>query len=191
MPIAKDLRNLLMSYHPTRIRESEYGGFLSAAVLVPLFLSDKGLSFLLTKRTELVETHKGQIAFPGGAADKSDKDITATALRETKEEIGIEAGSVEIIGELDQHPVPSGFIITPVVGFIEKLPAIVPHAVEVAEVIAPPLSFFARDGSGWSEEREFRGEKREVWFYSYDGRLIWGATAAIIRNLLSVLESPK
>jgi len=186
-----DFRQLLKSYQPVRVKESEYPGFVPAAVLVPLFPSRDGLSILLTKRTELVETHRGQIAFPGGMADETDGNPRATALRETKEEVGIGADSIELLGELDQHPVPSRFIITPVVGFIEKLPAIVPHSVEVAEVIDPPLSFFSRDGSGWMEEREFRGVRRKVWFYSYNGHLIWGATAAIIRNLLSVLKLSK
>lgn len=185
-----DLRKVLNLYHPAQIGLSEYPDFKRAAVLVPLFRSAQGLSTILTKRTDLVDTHKGQIAFPGGMVDSKDADIVSTALRETKEELGIESSEVEVLGTLDDLPVPSKFIITPVVGYVRSKPKVRPHSVEVAEVFEVPLAFFANEKNTWTEEREFRGTRRTVWFYSYEGRIIWGATAAIIRNLLSIVYPP-
>lgn len=183
-----NLHQLLSKYHPIQIEDSEYPNFERAAVLVPLFISNGSLSLILTKRTDSVDTHKGQIAFPGGMKDKSDPDLVATALRETKEELGFETDHVIVLGTLDDHPVPSGFIITPIVGFLSDIPKIVPHSAEVAEVFEAPLSFFANENQGWTEEREFRGTRRKVWFYSYRNHVVWGATAAIIRNLLAVIS---
>lgn len=187
MQLLQLVKKLLSEYQPQKVDLSEYPGFVRAAILCLLFPSTEGLSTLLTKRTDLVDTHKGQIAFPGGVVDKKDRDLIATALREANEEIGIEPKEVEIFGMLDEHPVPSRFIITPVVGYIREKTHTTPHSVEVAEVFDVPLSFFADTAHCWTEEREFRGQKRQVWFYSYKDRIIWGATAAIIRNLLSVL----
>lgn len=188
LPIA-ELKKTLAAYTAKRIELSEYPDFKRAAVLVPLFQAQEGLSLILTKRTDLVDTHKGQVSFPGGMFDKTDSDLVATALREAREEIGVNSAHIDVLGMLDEHPVPSKFIITPVIGYLPKRPSITPHAAEVAEVFDVPLSFFADSANCWTEEREFRGEKRMVWFYSYENRIIWGATAAIILNLLSVLSS--
>ncbi len=185
-----DLRKALKLYHPKQIALREYPDFTRAAVLVPLFQSSEGLSTILTKRTDLVDTHKGQIAFPGGMVDGKDVDIVSTALRETREELGIGESDVEVLGILDDLPVPSKFIITPVVGYIGCRPKVSPHSLEVAEVFDVPLSFFNNEKNTWTEEREFRGTRRTVWFYSYEERIIWGATAATIRNLLSVIYPP-
>jgi len=185
-PIDK-AEELFKHYSPRRIELSEYPDFAPAAVLVPLFVFNEGVSLILTKRTDSVETHKGQIAFPGGMKDSSDSDLVATALRETYEELGVESRFIKVLGTLDDHPVPSGFIITPIVGFLSNVPNILPHSAEVAEVFQAPLSFFENEKNSWTEKREFRGRKRVVWFYSYRNHIVWGATAAIIRNLLAVL----
>lgn len=186
-PIDK-AEKLLKNYNPHRIALSEYPDFARAAVLVPLFVSNEGVSIILIKRTDSVDTHKGQIAFPGGMKDSSDSDLIATALRETHEELGFESRFIKVLGTLDDHPVPSGFIITPIVGFLSNVPTILPHSAEVADVFEAQLSFFANEKHSWTEEREFRGTKRVVWFYSYRNHIVWGATAAIIRNLLAVLS---
>src|ERR1043166_761974 len=112
--------------------ENEFPGFAKAAVLIPIFPTAEGLSVLFTVRTNEVETHKGQISFPGGMNDPSDADAVQTALRETEEEIGIMKNEVQVIGTLDDHPVPSRFIITPVVGFLKKRPHYTPNPKEVA-----------------------------------------------------------
>ncbi len=187
MVTLEELRKTLKTYRPKQINLSDYPDFSRAAVLLLLFPSAEGFSTILTKRTDLVDTHKGQIAFPGGMAERGDADIVSTALRETREELGIETNKVEVLGILDDLPVPSKFIITPVVGYMQTKQKITPHSVEVAEVFDAPIMFFQNEKNTWVEEREFRGAKRKVWFYSYEGRVVWGATAAILRNLLSVI----
>jgi len=159
-------------------------GFDRAGVLVPIIQARGDYELLLTKRTDNVETHKGQISFPGGMVDTNDVDIVDTALRETMEEIGLRREAVDVVGLLDDLPTPTGFIITPIVGLIETLPSLSPNAHEVAEVLYVPLSFFADARNGRMEMREFRGKQHEVWYYETGQHTIWGATAMIIRSLL-------
>jgi 8-oxo-dGTP pyrophosphatase MutT (NUDIX family) len=113
-----------------------------------------------------------------------DRDIIQTALREAWEEIGIPESSVEVLGLGDDLPTPTGFIITPIVGLISNLPRLTINTDEVAQVFQVPLTFFTAPGNGKRELRDFRGEKREVWYYEYEGHVIWGATAMIVRSLL-------
>lgn len=163
-------------------------GFTPAAVLIPIVLNETSIDLLLTRRTEDVETHKGQIAFPGGTVDDEDASRWHTALRETEEELGIGSAHIEVLGILDDLFTPTGFIITPVVGIVEALPAMKPNPREVAEVFTVPLAFFTESQNGRREWRSTPLGEREVWFYDYEGRVIWGATAAIIRNLCDVLQ---
>ena len=185
MTIDQISRTLLL-HHPAQLLQDEFPGFTRAAVLIPLFKSSGDISLLLTMRTSDVETHKGQISFPGGMQDSSDQNAVDTALREMHEELGIEPRHVRILGTLDDHPVPSKFIITPVVGYLEERPSVSPNSSEVAEVFDVPLSFFGDRKNGRSEERELYGKKYVVWFYQYEKYLVWGATAAMIRNLIGV-----
>jgi 8-oxo-dGTP pyrophosphatase MutT (NUDIX family) len=159
-------------------------GFRSAGVLVPLILAGGTAELIFTKRTDDVETHKGQISFPGGMTDPEDGDILATALREAHEELGIAPSLVTIRGLLDDLAVPSGFIITPVVGTLGGLPALTPNPAEVAEVFTVPLEYFCDPSNGRMELRDYRGMKHEVWFYEHGGHTIWGATAMIVRSLI-------
>ncbi|HUI65442.1 MAG TPA: CoA pyrophosphatase [Bacteroidota bacterium] len=162
----------------------EMDGFHRAGVLVALIPTEDGADLLLTKRTDHVETHKGQIALPGGMADEADQNIVATALRETREELGIPAGRVQVKGLLDDLSVPPHFIVTPVVGLLASLPPLSVNSEEVAEVFTVPLAFFCDPANGSTQEREFRGQKRQVWFFQYGEHLIWGATALVVRSLL-------
>lgn len=162
-------------------------GFRRAGVLVPLILGAGGADLLFTRRTDHVETHKGQISFPGGTVDEGDADIVHTALREAEEELGIGANLIDIRGILDDHAVPSGFIITPVVGILDALPLLTPNPQEVAEAFTVPFGFFCNPTNGRSELREYRGGRREVWFYEHGEHIIWGATAMIVRSLLLTL----
>lgn len=159
-------------------------GYHSAAVLVPVILEAASPALLFTKRTELVETHKGQVSFPGGTMEPGDSSVEHTALREAQEEIGIRPEDVEVTGLLDDLATPTGFIITPVVGIIAHLGPLSPNEDEVAEVFRVPLSFFANPSNARSALRSTRGEQREVWYYQYDTHSIWGATAMIVRSLL-------
>jgi 8-oxo-dGTP pyrophosphatase MutT (NUDIX family) len=177
-----------LSHDPGRKQiEPADEGFLRAGVLVPLIQGESGCDLLFTKRTETVETHKGQISFVGGVMDSTDADIIQTALREANEEIGIPASSVEILSILDDLATPTGFIITPVVGMLESLPALKPNAEEVEEVFHAPLAFFADPRNGRKETRLVRGKYHEIWIFDYDRHVIWGATAMIVRMLLGRL----
>jgi 8-oxo-dGTP pyrophosphatase MutT (NUDIX family) len=163
-------------------------GFQRAGVLVPIVNSRGRYDFLFTKRTEHVETHKGQVSFPGGMVDQTDEGIVQTALREAREEVGISEQAIEIQGLLDDLATPTGFIITPVVGLIENLPPLAINTEEVAEAFRIPVGFFSDPKAGRRAVKEFRGEQREVWYYEYGAHTIWGATAIIVRSLLEKLS---
>lgn len=169
------------------LHDSSFVNFTRAAVMILLFPTKGGISTLFTVRTDSVDTHKGQISFPGGMVDPHDQDICATALRETWEELGIPMDAISVLGLLDDLAVPSQFIITPVVGCTDSLPRIFPNPSEVAEVFDVPLDELRNPTDAWSERRLFRGEWLELWHYRHAEHIIWGATAAIVRNLLHVL----
>ena len=163
-----------------------------AAVLIPLFKKDGEYHILLTRRTNIVEHHKGQISFPGGRQDKKDKDLLATALREAREEMGIEEKDVRILGELDDFcTATTDFCISPFVALIPYPYPLKVNRQEIEEVIEVPLS-------GLLDKRRFRQELREkdglpfpVYFYQYQDHTIWGATARILKQLLDLLpEEP-
>lgn len=162
-----------------------------AAVLILLFPKQGNLHILLTKRTDQVEHHKGQISFPGGARDAGDSDVVATALRESEEEIGLPPGVVQVLGLFDDFETPSGFAITPVVGFSASLPPLSPSLHEVAEIIEIPLTIFLEKKNERVVKLERLGRSHDVFFYNYNGYEVWGATAAMIRGFLLALEGDK
>jgi 8-oxo-dGTP pyrophosphatase MutT (NUDIX family) len=182
---AESLQEVLDPFDRDQIRIE---GFRRAAVLVPLLVTGRGVDILLTRRTDDVETHKGQISFPGGGVEEADRTIIQTALRESEEEIGLKPDWVRAVGLLDDHVTPTGFIITPVVGVIANQPSLQPDPVEVAEVLQIPLAFFAETKRVRQEKRFFRGRTHDVWFYDTGTHVIWGATAAMIRVLLQRLK---
>lgn len=175
---------LLRAVERAERRELAIDGYHHAAVLVPVISSGDTAELLFTRRTEAVESHKGQVSFPGGVVEEDDRSIVHTALREACEELGLCEGAVQPLGLLDDIATPSGFIITPVVGIAERRPALRPNLEEVAEAFYVPLGFFAGSETGRKSEREFLGERHEVWYYDTGTHLIWGATAAIVRGLL-------
>ena len=188
MITAGEIRTKTAAMSRTDIRERlSIEGFHRAGVLVPIILGTEP-ELLFTKRTELVETHKGQISFPGGMMEPEDGDVVRTALREAWEEIGIPESAIKVVGMLDDLPTPTGFIITPVVGIIERLPLLSRNKDEVADIFQVPLSFFVDQRNGRAEMREFRGMQREIWFYQSGEHSIWGATAMIVRSLVNRLE---
>lgn len=171
-----------------RRRELPDGSLVRAAVLIPMVPRGGDFDLLLTRRTEDVETHKGQVAFPGGMRDAADRSPVDTALREAEEEVGIARERVNVAGLLDDMETPTGFVITPVAGFLPNADDVVPNAAEVASIFLSPLSFFADGRNARRETRRLRGKDHEVFFYEHGGHLIWGVTAAIIRSLVAVLE---
>ena len=159
-----------------------------ASVLVPLVMLNGTLHLLLTKRTDSVEHHKGQISFPGGMVDACDDCATSTALRETEEEIGVPREAVKVLGSLNDILIPTGFIVTPVVGYIEPLPELITSKDEVAEILFIPLEKFFDESLQHTETRELKGKTREVYFYDVWKEPVWGATALIIKEFTEIIS---
>lgn len=166
------------------------GPLRAAAVLVPLVAHEDGTTILLTLRTAHLQSHAGQISFPGGARETQDHDAVETALREAEEEIGITPESVEIIGRLDTYVTRTGFEVTPVVGMLSPPLALRPAPDEVADVFEVPLDLILQPECPQLHSREFLGKTR--WFYAFPhkDRFIWGATAGMLLNLREVLREP-
>ncbi|HVN47575.1 MAG TPA: CoA pyrophosphatase [Bacteroidota bacterium] len=159
-----------------------------ASVLILLTENVGELSVLFTQRTETVEHHKGQISFPGGARDVTDATVVDTALRETEEEIGLSRTVIRILGIADDFETPSGFCMTPVVGFVRSLPMLQRSESEVADIFLVPISFFLDVHQERVEQRERAGNHVNIYFYQYQHHLIWGATAAILRSFLHAVR---
>jgi 8-oxo-dGTP pyrophosphatase MutT (NUDIX family) len=166
------------------------GPLTPAAVLVPLVLRSGGPTILLTQRTDHLNDHAGQISFPGGRIEEKDATPEAAALRETEEEVGLDRSRVELIGRLDTYVVRTGFEVTPAVGFVHPPFDINPDPFEVAEVFEVPLAFVLDRGNHERQSREFRGAQRFFHVMQYKDRYIWGATAAMLVNLVDILETP-
>ena len=163
-------------------------GLMRAAVLIPLFKKNGEYYVLLTRRTDKVRHHKGQISFPGGRQDPGE-DFLATALREAKEEMGIEAKDVRILGELDDMcTVASDFCIAPFVGLIPYPYPFKINRHEIEEIIEVPLSVFLDETKFREEFRSHNGEPIPVYFYQHDEHTIWGATARILKQLMDLIS---
>ena len=159
----------------------------NAAVLVPLVDHPGSMNVLLTLRTAGLPHHAGQVAFPGGRLDDTDRDPVHTALREAEEEIGLPPGNVDIVGRLDDYITGTGYVVAPIVGFVEPGEDYVPDPSEVDDVFEVPLSFFMDPANHTRETRRWNGIDRSFYAMHWNGRYIWGATAAMIVNLYEVL----
>jgi 8-oxo-dGTP pyrophosphatase MutT (NUDIX family) len=156
---------------------------VEAAVLVGLIRRDEGMQVLLTRRTDALRNHAGQVSFPGGRLEADDADAVAAATRETFEEVGIPASLITPLGYLDAFTTITGFRVLPVVATIANDYVARPDANEVAEVFEVPLAFLLDPANLASLSLEHRGRARQVWEFSYPGQRIWGVTAAIVVNL--------
>lgn len=154
-----------------------------AAVLVPVWLRAGGARVILTKRSSHLLHHPGQVAFPGGKVDESDRSAEAAALREAAEEIGLPAEIVTVLGRLPAHETVTGFSVTPVVALVDGPFVPVPEAGEVDEVFAVPLDHLLTAASYAIERRRWRGEWRRYYAAPWGPYYIWGATARILRGM--------
>jgi len=161
---------------------------MHAAVLVPLVSHPTRVSLLLTQRTEHLDDHASQISFPGGRVEASDVDREDTALRETEEEIGLARSAITVLGRLPDYEMPSGFRITPVVGWIEPPLELKPDTFEVAGVFETPLEHFLDPANYQRRQYHFGGRHRHYMAIPYEGRYIWGATAGMLYNLCRMLR---
>lgn len=159
-----------------------------AAVLVPIVEHADGLTVLLTKRTDHLADHAGQVSFPGGRIEPEDADPEAAALREAREEVGLPAEQVQLVGRLDIYRTRTGFEVVPVVGLVRPPLSLTPDPHEVAEVFEVPLSFVLDPINHQLHKRELRGMMRTFYVLPYEGRYIWGATAGMLVNLAQVLR---
>lgn len=159
-----------------------------AAVLIPIVATPEP-TLIFTVRTETLSSHKGQISFPGGSIDEGDTDEIAAALRETQEEIGLDPTAVEVLGALDAFPTfVTGFVVTPVIGWLESEPELKPNPQEVAAVLHVPLAQLneeIRSEPGFSHRDHSYPTEAWVW----NDNVIWGVTARIIRSFLDVVAA--
>lgn len=175
------------TWEPEIVREGVFASRpqVHAAVLVPIVMRERP-TVLLTERTAHLSTHSGQVAFPGGKADPEDANPAATALREAWEEVGLEAGFVEVLGALPTYVTGTSFIISPVVALVRPEFVLKPNPYEVADVFEVPLDFLLDPAHHQRHAMDWQGHRRE-WFsmpYEAQGKthFIWGATAGMLRN---------
>jgi 8-oxo-dGTP pyrophosphatase MutT (NUDIX family) len=161
-----------------------------AAVLVPLVERPGGLTVLLTRRSEQLQSHAGQICFPGGRVEQGDPDAIATALREAEEEVGLSRELVTPVGRLDMYITRTGFEVTPVVGIVAPPPVLAPDPFEVAEVFEVPLTFFLDPVNRERQSRTYSGKLRHFYVFAWSNYFIWGATAGMLVNLAELLQEP-
>jgi 8-oxo-dGTP pyrophosphatase MutT (NUDIX family) len=181
-PIAAQGR---MTPHPRGPRPDASGSNPREAGVLALIVPDESglLSVVLTRRTETLRGHSGQISFPGGRRDPEDSSLIDTALRETCEELGV-CGGIEVLGQLSHFYIPpSNFLVYPSVGWLPELPRFIPNADEVAEVFTFPLRDLLDERFCDEETRDFSGVKVRVPFYNARGHKVWGATAVMLCEL--------
>ncbi len=161
-----------------------------AAVLIPVVETGNGAQVVLTRRTEELARHAGQVAFPGGRVDACDADAVDAALREAEEEIGLAREHAEPVGYLECFETISGFLVTPVVAMVDPAhPPWKPEPGEVGEVFEVPLSFLLDPGSLRRYTMRYRGRSRDMVEFRYGTHRIWGATAAILVHLIERMET--
>ncbi|OGQ80287.1 MAG: hypothetical protein A3F90_10600 [Deltaproteobacteria bacterium RIFCSPLOWO2_12_FULL_60_19] len=176
-----------------RILQTRAPGFLSgdytkpAAVLVPIQEREDGEHLVLTLRTELLNSHRGQVAFPGGQIDPRDAGPLAAALRESEEEIGLAPADVRVLGQLDQVTAAANYLVTPFVGFIPHPYEFRLNELETAAVFSVPVAALLEPGCFKVEPRLYPPDRHDpIYHFYYQGRDIWGATARIIIQLLQL-----
>lgn len=180
------IRAVVAGHRPLTLAEEHYER-KKAAVLVPLLAGDEP-RLILTERSGALESHAGEVAFPGGRQDDTDVDDVMTALRETHEEIGVPPDAVEVLGYLRPFISKYGLLVTPVVGVVSAASVYDPNPDEIASIFEVPLAFFAEVKPVRHDDITRHGESSLVPAWDYDGYEIWGLTSLIIGEFLSVIE---
>ena len=163
--------------------------FRPAAVLVPLFWKNEEIHILLTKRSEKLKHHSGQVSFPGGGFEEADLTIRQAAIRETEEEIGIAHQYIDVVGYLEDVKTISGFLVTPFVAILKDNFKLVVNKDEVAEVFSVPLNFFIDTKNCQRKSASYKGKTVKYYSYQHQNHTIWGVTAEIIVKLADKLNN--
>jgi len=178
-----------LSHQEQKIPEIYQHNLKKAAVMMPIYCGKNGWEIFFTKRTQTVQYHKGQVSFPGGVSEHGDVDAAATALRETREEIGISPADVSVLGIMNMMPTSTGYLITPIVGRILHAGPFNQSPDEVERIFSIPLAWLA-DAKHWEERDYTRPDdsvERVVFFQEYDGEVVWGITARVLVNFFGIL----
>tara|TARA_R110000772_G_scaffold140288_5_gene249499 strand:- start:180 stop:758 length:579 start_codon:yes stop_codon:yes gene_type:complete len=184
------IQRFQMQVLPISVHKFRYQQQLkSAAVLIPILSNNNQLEVVLTKRASHLTHHPGQISFPGGKVEKFDANFTATALRETQEEIGLHASCIEVIGQLKPYQTISGYEVTPIVAMVSNHKRYQIDENEVSEVFHVPLSHFLQRQHHIQLPVYHHGEHHKVHFMPYNQYNIWGATAAMLHDLSTLLDN--
>tara|TARA_B100000809_G_scaffold14061_1_gene12759 strand:+ start:615 stop:1247 length:633 start_codon:yes stop_codon:yes gene_type:complete len=194
--LEQDLPGKLAQLEAIPYRKKDYGSFnldnaKKSAVLILFFLKEKEPHIVLIQRPVYNGAHSGQIAFPGGKVEESDKDIIHTALRESNEEVGVLIEDVDVVGRLTDMYIPvSNFLVTPVVGFVNYMPIFIPDEREVAEIIDLKLTDLTRVSELESAKVNFAKNKvANVPCFNFNGKIVWGATAVMLNELRWILKN--
>lgn len=159
----------------------------NAAVIIPIFFRDNEAHLLFTKRTDKVEHHKGQISFPGGMHDEADIDLEETALRETWEEMGINAQDITILGRTDKFLTNTNFMVTPYVGHFPYPYPFIVNKDEISSILEVPIRHLLNPEIFKIEKWKRNGVLLDVHFYDFYGENIWGVTGFLLSNFLSIV----
>lgn len=170
----------------SEIQLNEETSLKCAAVLIPLVWHDEEWHLLFTRRTDRVESHKGQVSFPGGACDEGENTPEQTALREADEEIGLDPADVRVLGRLSNLITITYFRVTPVVGVVKWPTVFRVGEHEVARIFTIPLAWLANPSNHWQFEVPGTGRSL-IAYHPYDGELLWGATARMTMDFLNVI----
>ncbi|HQV41128.1 MAG: CoA pyrophosphatase [Moraxellaceae bacterium] len=174
--IIPQLRDRLRDYRPLQDR-------VDAAVLIPV--TDEYVPhIILTRRASHMNSHAGEVAFPGGKRDSSDASIIATALRESREEIGLPEDRVEVIGELDSFVSKIGLRVQPIIGMVEPGQLLVPNPEEIESIFRVPVEYFLTEKVSYTHRFRFMGQDVTVPSFNYGDYVIWGLTAFMIVDLM-------
>lgn len=178
------IAGVLDKYQPQRV---EVHGVYSAAVMILTVNRQDIPHIIFTKRTNTVETHKGQISFPGGVHEPKDKNLLETAKRETFEEIGIQPNLIENLGQLDDFFTVTDYIVSPFAGYVNSDFEYEINTHEVAQILEVPLSIFLNADDFEVKKWNHQGTNYDVFFYHYQDQVIWGATAYILNRFIDMV----